>query len=275
MKNVAIYRVLYGEDFIKESIESILPHVDKVLVIKSEKPWGNTSGVLYKGSWVDWPDKFDNSREIIQELSKDTDKIEIIDDYWPTPKNQLTHIVNDIALPRFGHIESVVFIEPDHVFSKDQAEKAFSEWDFYSGVVATTQQIEMWRTIDWRIPERPNRTSVVFHRVNGHPMGETGFNGAPEQIKRLSGTVHNFGFCMSEKVMYWKHLTALAFSEIIKDSPPNPEWYEKTWLSWDPIENNKNLEISLGYEWVIPNAIPYNFRELPETIKVKYKLTGF
>lgn len=267
MSIVAVYRVLYGEDFIKESIESILPHVDHVFVVKAEKPWGQTLGVTYKGKWIDWPEKFDNTREKVAELN--SPKVTIIDDYWPTPRNQLTHIVNDLILPQ-RKPETVVFIEPDHVFTKEQAEKAFTHWSLYSGVQASTRQVELWKTPAFAVPERPRRTSVVFHRIFGQSMGETGFNGAAEGIPRLNAVVHNLGFCISEKVMYWKHLTAIAFSKIVGDTPPNEDWYESKWLSWDYQTNNSNLEISLGYEWMIPRAEPYDVSRLPESIRKRY-----
>lgn len=250
---VAIYRVLYGEDFIQESITSILPYVDKVFVIKAEKPWGNTKGVHYKGEWISWPEKFDNTRERVLALNEP--KVEIIDDYWPTPKGQHTHIVNDIILKRCSPF-SVVFIEPDHVFEPNEAKKAFAQWAMCHESQASTRQIEYWRTKEYMIPERRNRTSVVFHRILGQPMDETEFNGTRgHDIPRLNCFVNNLGFCVSYKTMYWKHLTALAFSSVIGDSQPNPDWLENKWLTWDYDSNNDNLEISLGYEWTIPYAI--------------------
>ena len=267
LDTVAVYRILYGEDFIQESIRSILPYVDKVFIVKAEKPWGNTRGVTYKGQWVSWPEEFDKTREKIRELNES--KVEIIDDYWPTPKGQLTHIVNDLILKRCKPY-TVVFIEPDHVFSAEEAEKAFTSWHLYSGPQATTRQVELWKTPEFCVPERPNRTSVVFHRILGSPMGETGFNGASEGIHRLPAKVHNLGFCLSPQNMYWKHLTALAFSRIVGDSPPNEDWYENKWLGWDEKGNSVNLEISLGYEWTIPLALRYNTEYLPESIRIKY-----
>lgn len=268
-QTVAVYRVLYGEDFIQDSIRSILPHVDKVLVVKAEKPWGNTDGVTYKGQWVSWPEKFDNTRERVLELNEP--KVEIVDDYYPTPLGQLTHIVNDLVLPRFKP-RDVVFIEPDHVFSKEQAFSAFKAWNEFRGTQATTRQIEHWKNPLWMVPERPSRTSVVFHRINGHPIDSTGFNGASDGIHRLPAFVNNLGFCISEEVMYWKHLTALAFSKIVGDSPPNEGWYENKWLNWHPDMNNRNLEISLGYEWAIPKAIPCPVEFVPEAIYRKFNL---
>ena len=41
---------------------------------------------------------------------------------------------------------------------------------------------------------------------------------------------------------------------------------------WSIDKNNKNLEISQGYEHTIPYAYMYNTAELPEIIKAKYNL---
>jgi hypothetical protein len=78
---------------------------------------GNTDGVTYKGQWVSWPEKFDDTRDKVLALGEP--RVEIIDDYWPTPKGQLTHIVNDLVLPRVKPLD-VLFIEPDHVFSEEK-----------------------------------------------------------------------------------------------------------------------------------------------------------
>lgn len=268
-EKVAVYRVLYGDDFIQESIKSILPYIDRIYVVKAEKPWGNTSGVTYKGKWVSWPEKFDDTRDKVLALNEP--KVEIVDDYWPTPNGQLTHIVNNIIRTKCSP-NTVVFIEPDHVFSEEQAKRAFDFWEQCSLVECSTSQIEHWKNPLWRVPERPNRTSVVFHRLMGQPMRETGFNGASEGITRLPAYVNNLGFCISEKNMYWKHLTALAFSKIVGDSTPNEAWYEEKWLNWDPTTNNKNLEISLGYEWTIPRIIPCPVSFIPPSIWQKFHL---
>lgn len=76
----------------------------------------------------------------------------------------------------------------------------------------------------------------------------------------------NFGYAFSPKTMYWKHMTALAFSQKIGDSVPNEDWYEEKWIKWDYERNNENLEVSKGYEHLIPLAEKYDTSQLPETI---------
>ncbi len=66
--------------------------------------------------------------------------------------------------------------------------------------------------------------------------------------------------------MYWKHLTALGYCQKIGDSVPNEDWFDKVWRDWDAKTNNTNLEMSKGYEHLIPGAVPYTNR-LPEVLK--------
>ena len=89
-------------------------------------------------------------------------------------------------------------------------------------------------------------------------------------LQFLKSRVHNCGFAISKETMYWKHMTALGFSQKIGDTPPRESWYEDTWLSWDYKTNNADLEISEGYSHTISHAFPYDKHCLPEEIKEKY-----
>lgn len=251
---VAIYRVLYGEDYIAESIQSILPIVDRVVVAKAERPWGSSSGVAWKGEWVPWPEKFDETRERVAGL-KDP-RVEVIDDYWPEPKNQHQHLVNDIVLPKYN-ADEVIFIEPDHVFTDAERKLAIDEWLDCGHRQATTRMIELWRTPDWRIAER-HRPSVIFQNIGRRPMRETSGDGGQNGVSSmwLKAQVHNFGFAMSARTTYWKHLTATAFADEIRDAPPDPKWLEDKWLNWTP--ETRDLEISLGGQHTIPFAVRYD-----------------
>lgn len=260
---LAIYRVLYGEDWIQESILSILPHVDRVLVAMAPRPWGTSQGIEYKGEWIPWPAQFDDTRAKIAAL--DDQRIEAIEDFYPQPRGQWQHLVNNHALPR-GATECL-FIEPDCVFHESEIDAAMDAWHRSSAQLATVGQVELWRTPEWVIPPRA-RSTVWFLRLTG-PIGLTGGNGWIEGMayQWLPAAVHNLGFCMSERVMLWKHLTALAFSAEINDALPNPDWYERVWLNWKP--GDTNLEISIGEEHTIPYAVPYDVTRLPASIRAR------
>jgi len=56
---VAFYRVLYGLDFLRESIESIYPHVDRIIVFHTNRVWGDCATVQFEGKEVIFPDCFE------------------------------------------------------------------------------------------------------------------------------------------------------------------------------------------------------------------------
>ena len=227
---IAIYRVLYGEEFIERSINSIIDHVDRVYVFWTNRVWGDCTGVNYKGEWIDFPDEFDNVVEVVGDMNDE--RIHLIEAYTPTPFNQFTNLAN-----RFD--EPVVLMEPDMVVLK---------WPEEITYPSAMMQTEFWKT-EWSIPQR-GRPGPIFRQP---PFEMSGANGWPmRRIVFNDGLSNNYGFCVSDLAMYWKHLTALAFSPKIGDSIPNPDWYENVWLNWTP--EMRNLEISLGREDAIPYA---------------------
>lgn len=265
----AIYRCLYGEDFIQQSIKSIEKYVDKIFIFWDDTPWGDTTECLYKGQIIKFPKKFDNVLDKITELANP--KIELIYDHVYNNINQFTHFVNDLILPNYAKPKEIVIMEVDHVFREDQIEKGFEEFRSKKYRNACTRQVEVWKHFKYRVPERPYRTGTVFWNLSGIEMPKTHRQAEVKGMPRLPSYVHNFGFAVSEKSMYWKHLTAIAFSRKIGDTPPNEAWYEDKWLNWDFKTNNSNLEIAKGKEYLIPHIIKYNIDELPKEIQNELK----
>ena len=266
----AIYRCLYGEDFIQESIKSVIDHVDKVFIFWTNKPWGNTDRCMYKGEEVLFPDKFDNILDKITELN--SPKIELVEAYTESPFGQLTHFVNDILLERYEKPDTLIILEVDHVFREDQIVKALKDFEEGGYDCATTRQVELWKTAKFRIPYRPSRCGANLWNLGKiNKLPSTGTQGNIDGMPVLDVDVHNFGFCASSKVMRWKHLTAIAFSKGVRDSLPNENWLDK-WEAWSEDNQSKNLEISLGFEHNIPHAVAYNISDLPSLVVAKYKL---
>ena len=148
----ALYRCLYGEDFIQESINSVIDYVDKVFVFWTDKAWGGTDRCTYKGEEILFPSKFDRILDKINDL--DNPKIELVHAHTNSPFNQFTHFVNDILLERYDRPDTLIILEVDHVFRKDQLEKCLEIFESSDMDCATTRQVELWKTFDFRIPER-------------------------------------------------------------------------------------------------------------------------
>ena len=253
MKVYAVYRCLYGEDFAQASIRSIDGVVDKIFVFWDDTPWGDCDHVVYKGQRVDFPKKFDDVLERIAALRNR--KVFMAHDHMVNNQSQFTHLINNRVLAHHQRPDMVMVIEIDHVFRPDQLAIALNEAQAHRH--SATRQIEIWKGLRHRVPERPLRPGVLFwnmHHVDQLPP--TGRQADAPGWVQLSASVHNMGFAVSEKVMRWKHLTAMAFSAKINDSLPNESWLEEKWMKWTP--EMRDLEISRGAEHNIPCVVPYS-----------------
>jgi Tfp pilus assembly protein PilF len=267
----AVYRCLYGEDFIQESIASISDSVDKIFVFWDDTPWGEVTGCVYKGEAIQFPKKFDNVVEKIRELNNP--KIELIYDHQSAAENQLTHFVNDIILPKYEKPSIILSLEVDHVFRSDQIKKAVEEFIEDDCVFATTHQIEVWKGLRHVLPERPNKVGAVLCNLGKlEKMPATLRHGGVLVMPKVSAVVHRFSFAASEKVMYWKHLLSLAAAQKSGEIGPPEDWYEETWLKWRYEPDNGNLEIPEKDKTLFLKAIPYDVDELPEVMKEKHRI---
>ena len=264
LKIYTVYRCLYGEDFIKESIKSVADFSDKIFVFWTNKPLGGVTEVKYKDEIIKFPRKIDNIIDVIEDIGDS--RISLVYDHVDNNDNQFTHLVNDIILPNYPRPDIIVFLEPDMVYKKENFLKCLDDFEKSNLVSASAKQIELWRRYDYRIPERFRPSSTWWNLNKTEVIPLTGKSANVSDLSYLNGHVHNFGFCIKDINMYWKHLLAIAFSKKIGDSAPNENWYDGKWLSWDFEKNNVNLEISLGFESCIPCSFPYDIKDLPETV---------
>ena len=274
MKVYAIYRPLYGEDFIEDSINSILDYVDKVFFCYTDTPLAGVTAVNYRGQHVAFPIRpgrtMDQALERVEALR--SPKIEILYQDGLDNMSQFTRLMNERILPNFERPDIAFLIEPDMVFRRSEIETALSVLPAIEAPVATTAQIELWKTPDWAIPMR-NRPGVTFwnlRKVDQVPPTRRAAEPVGWDMPVLPAVSHNFGFCISPRSMLLKHLLAIAFSRPIDDSPPSEDWYDTVWLSWHPLTNNRNLEIAAGFAHLIPFAMPYRRANLPETIRARF-----
>ncbi len=282
VKTVAFYRLLYGADFLKESLDSIYPYVDKIIIFHTNKVWKGIESVTYFGKQVYIPHAIDNSLDIVKDYSDKHDpgqKISVFTDYFDSPANQITHLINTKIMVNYNP-EFVLYVEPDEVWRQDNIRKLLQKPKENRRILGcNVSRIEFWKSHQhafryesWRqrlyvmnntaYGGAVNRRSLKFTNCGGSEQGQT--------INCPDCDLHHFAYACSARTVWWKHITGLGFSPGI-DSIPNESWFEDVWLPWDfEINRTKGLCPSVGYEMNIPDVEPYPFDQLPEALQEKY-----
>jgi len=260
MNTWAIYRIHYGIDFLKQSIDSVIDSVDHLFVIYSLDPWVVKDTVHYLGKEVPMPKLQEDVHAFMAEHYGHNEKVTWFQQEVDTPKNQFRKYYN-ICVKKYNiKPDRVLFIEPDMVYAKGDVDKLFEQSMYSSSPCLGTTQIELWKNYCWRIPQRPRIGPVVWI-IDRMPHFSTHFGPTSPNLEKVASMIqnYNFGFCLNPQTMLYKHLTAINFSAEIGDSIPSQEWYRDKWLNWTPA--TRDIEISEAWKHLIPKADIYNMSE--------------
>ena len=268
MSVYAIYRCLYGSDFVQQSIESVLPYVDKAIVVWAGKPFADVTQWEHRGKIYRFPVRFDDLPERVWAMNDP--RVQFVEEYIPNPRNQWTEIVNDIVIPKYGKPDVAMFMHVPMVWDGKELAKALEEFQTSHYQCANTWQIEIWRGFDWRIPKRHRAGAGFWNLRDVGRMPQTHLDcnpvGVPLQsLPMLCGAVHNLRYTQNPNIMFWRHLVVQAYVAKLGDSVPDPTWFEEKWLHWMP--ETRDLEQSLRWKHLIPQAEAYDPEGLPYPIK--------
>lgn len=260
----AIYRIHYGIDFIKQSINSIIDDVDKVFIFYSLDPWIKSKELKYRGRIINFPKNPENVEMFLKKKIFNK-KITLQNHECTTPLNQFGTLFTKACYIEKTKPKYVLFMEPDMIFGENQLRKLKFELDikFWTRSIIA-RQIEIWKYDfllkgkgAFRIPLRKNRIGPALWRANDDEIITQFGGGSLKKKNNFSNFIEilNMGFSFNKETMLYKHLTALVFSKVIGDSEPDENWYEKKWLNWEI--NTTNLEISKGSQHLINKAYRY------------------
>ena len=257
MERWAIYRIHYGLDFLKRSIDSVRHEVDRVFVYYSLTPWVEHPTVNYLGETIPMPDLHEDVQTFLYQNYRHKYKIRYARFETESPANQFAQLYRQ-SVDRVGYEPTyALFMEPDMVFYRPSLVGLFEELDKRTDIPCLgTKQVELWKNNNWRVPQR-DRIGPMIWATKRVDKIHTYFGTWHEALQIASSHFqnYNFGFCLNDKTMLYKHLTAINFSRAIGDSIPSQEWYRDKWLNWTP--DTTNLEISEKYKHLIPKAEPY------------------
>ena len=267
----AIYRIHYGTDFVIESVNSIINHVDKIYIFYSEDPWIKTDKINYKNNLIEFPKNPENVKSFLLKNFQNN-KIIIKKYECNTPLNQYGNLYEIAENENENKAKFVLFMEPDMIFGKNQLKilKLELTLKFWLKNI-TTKQLETWKfnrnNVDnFRIPIRKRRAGPVLWHLNRNKKIQTEFNGCScDKKKKFSSFVKtlNMGFSFNKETMHYKHLLAIAFSEVIGDSKVDEKWYDEKWLNWSP--DTIDLDVSEGNQKKIYKAFKF---KIPQKFKI-------
>ena len=237
MRTTAIYRTLYGSDFLAESLAAVYPYCDNILCLISRDIFGGRRMVRYFGKDIYIPHDIDGVESAILAWKSKFDrdnKIDIIPNpYAAKLHGQMQSIVNDLVIPRYDPTH-VFLVEPDEVWHESAIDTLFE-------IARTTDADEImaaachlfWRSYRY-CSTRSNPFCLIRALKGAKAIGPTGHalmsaRGADASLKRLCDgrlKVHNFGYAASERTVFWKHIASLSFSRDLNlDSPPREDWF--------------------------------------------------
>jgi hypothetical protein len=261
--NLAIYRIHYGIDFLKASIDSIIDSVDLVYVFYSLDPWAKKDTVFYLGEEIPMPKLNEDVEGFLNTHYGDNPKVKYLRAETTTPHGQYSSYLSVVSKKIKEKIDTVLFMEPDFVFFKPDLKYLYEELEEHEELPCLgTKQIELWKTHKWRIPKR-DRIGPMLWNIDradrydpSYIVTHLGTYNIAKPFVTDSVDNYNFGFCLNPTTMLYKHLTAINFSRVIRDSIPSQEWYRDKWLNWTP--ETTDLEISEKYKSNIAKAEIYS-----------------
>jgi len=271
METYAIFRGLYGTGYVKRAIESVLPHVDKVILVWGVVPFAGVNEWEHDGKVYKFPDRFDDLPEMVEAM--DDPRVHVVWHHSQNPRNQWTEIVNDIVIPKFGKPDVVMMGHVTHVWTERALAANLEEFGTSRFKWANTWQVETYRQLDYRISEGFRAGVGFWNLEQAHRMPTTGldFNPAKIPLSRgpmLGGRVHNLRYSQNLNIMFWRHLVVQAYVAQLGDSRPDPKHFEEKLLNWTP--ETRDIEMALAHKTTVPQAIPYDPSGLPASIKRDY-----
>lgn len=236
-KVLGFMTIHYAGDYLKESLLSVVDHVDKMVIAYSKY------GSQGHHTNAQCPD----SEEDIFAICRD-----VLGDKMIWDRKDRYGAENEHRGVKYNYsngYDLVLTVDSDEVYKSDELDASFdyafnNEERFY-GIDGF---INFWRSFNHVCLDgfRPIRLENL-HKRNAN------------QNLNLKQTIYHFSTCQPEAIMRYKYLVFGHANEI------KPNWLNGTFYGWAPDIDIKDLHCVSYNLW---NAIPFDKNELPESLKI-------
>jgi len=249
----ATHVILFGQDkWVMKNIENSYPHVDRIYIAYSVKPWGYNPNAR-----INYTNSFDLN---IIRNSKFIDKITIIEGDWLTEEEQRNSCV---LQANSDEIDYLMIHDADEFYFHHDFEK-IKEFIIKNpnNDIYTCGWISFWKSFKYiTVPQNLNKivgNPQIFINLNRKINFERKRKPTGSSIINIPDVIcYHASYVLSneelqEKLKTWGHHNDFNVDE----------WYNNIWLKWTPdMLNMHPVNSSAWYK-----AIEFN-EELPEIIK--------
>lgn len=238
-----VYPAGGAENFIKQSLSELLPHVEAAVITISSKPWNGP----------DHPK--DNSLRLIGECIYTT-PIHVKIDHWKTEEDQGNWILNKV---RNDYPDSyLLLIDSDEIITLDTLKKGLENIGDHDALHFYHRCY--WKTIHYRLIPDFEVSAIGLISPEATAKIESYRHLAGRKYKFLSpedGFCHHYAYVRTDDQMKQKLSSFSHSAEII------PGWFENKWKEWDKDHNTQYLHPVASDKW--PNV--HYVDDVPEILK--------
>ena len=236
MKTLGFMSILYGKEYLKESLLSIRDHVDKMVVAYTYNPsHGHVTNIKC-------PESVDEIHSICAEVLGS----KLI---WDERQSyQAENFHRAVAREYASGYDLILTIDADEVFEPTEVQNAlkyaFENKQRYYGIKG---YVNFWRCFDFACYDgfRPIR----IENLRNHNS---------QQNLECPLTIYHFSTAQSETITRYKY-TAFGHANELK-----PNWLNGTFYAWDRTNQIKDLHCVAYNLW---NAEPFDKTKLPDFLK--------
>jgi hypothetical protein len=237
IKVLGFMTIHYAGDYLKESLLSVVDHVDKMVIAYSKQP---SQG---HGTDLTCPD----SEKYIFEICRDVLGDKMIWHYADRYGAENEH--RNVRYIYSGGFDLVLTVDSDEVYKSEELPASFDYafWgvDKFYGIDG---YLNFWRSFNHICTDgfRPIRLENL-HRQNN------------TQDLTLKQTIYHFSTCQPEAIMRYKYKVFGHANEVKKN------WLDDIFYAWTPDNEISDLHCVSYNLW---NAIPFDKNTLPESLKI-------
>jgi len=239
-KVLAFMPILYGKEYLRESLFSIKDHIDKVHIAYTSKP---SHGFV---SDLECPDTEGELKKIAREVVGDKLIWEHYDGFYCEAAHR------EVRYKYADDYSIILSIDADEVFKEEDIDKAikfaYNNKERYFGI---NGYINFWRSFSWCCKDdfRPIRLENIK-------------NNNPDQNLNCEMGVYHFSLCQNIETIKFKFKTFGHANEIREN------YIENTYLAWTPEKNDIITLLHPATTGIWYKAEPFDKTTLPEYLKV-------